>query len=316
MFQQLFDGHPDLMVYPTDLAILYAYFPEYTEHAYTRNERKDRLRTVVFRDWEQKRSTDGWRSNLPLEAYERRFFDRLEQNETNLAVIEDVLEQLVLAYRDTCVQTSNNGSYCVLKETSQEIYAERLLNAFPGSKFLHLVRDPRDNFGALKSGLTDRYGDFGDTAKTVMASMLYRYRTGIKLGKAHATHYDDRYSFIRFEDVTGDTERTMREITDFIDVAFHEQLLRPTVLGNPTGGNSFDDVEFTGVSTKHVGKWPDRITEEEAALIEGYFEEFMTEFDYDLQCPERERSRAAVEFYKWANYEYFYYDRFQDLPSP
>ena len=45
----------------------------------------------------------------------------------------------------------------VEKTTSSEFYATEIIKWFPNAKFIHLIRDPRDNFASLKSGWEERY---------------------------------------------------------------------------------------------------------------------------------------------------------------
>ena len=48
MLLNLLDGHPELCVYPTDITMLYAYFPTYEEGDFSPSEKKDRLDAVIF----------------------------------------------------------------------------------------------------------------------------------------------------------------------------------------------------------------------------------------------------------------------------
>ena len=53
MFHNLFDGHEELLVYPSDLNLLYAYFPIYISEKYSDEERLERLDTVLFKEFQQ-----------------------------------------------------------------------------------------------------------------------------------------------------------------------------------------------------------------------------------------------------------------------
>lgn len=54
MFLHLFDGHPELLTYPVDINILYAYFPHHVEKQGADDRLlRDRLRRVAVDDLHQ-----------------------------------------------------------------------------------------------------------------------------------------------------------------------------------------------------------------------------------------------------------------------
>jgi hypothetical protein len=86
-------------------------------------------------------------------------------------------------------------------------------------------------------------------------------------------------------------------------------------LGKPTKGNNFEDIVMTSVSTVNVGRWKARITETEAKIIEFYFKDLMAKYGYECEYDSNEQIDAASEFYKWANYKYYYFDHFANINS-
>ena len=61
MFSNLFDGHNDLIVYPSDLCLLYAYYPYYSNSSISNNKKLSRIIDVIHQDLD-----DNVKENLIL----------------------------------------------------------------------------------------------------------------------------------------------------------------------------------------------------------------------------------------------------------
>jgi hypothetical protein len=303
LLANLLDGHPQLAVYPIDLALLYAYFPEFVRAHSEPQERRARLAQVLFDDL-RRRVDQGC---LDIDALEQNFFAGLA--DVDLARPDALIARLMTAYR--AVSDGSARQYGIFKETSIEIYAAEMLGWFPDARFIHLVRDPRDNFAALAAGVDGYYGRMGEDHNRTLASLLNRVRTGFRMGRMNRAQFgDDRYLIVRFEDLATAPETAMRAVAAFLGIAFTPSLLAPTMLGRPTAGNAFDGVVSFEVNARNVERWRERISPEDAQVIEFHLADDMEAFGYRPVFAHREQGRAAAEFYKWQNYTYFYSDRF------
>ncbi len=314
LFLSLFDSHPQLCVYPIDALTLYAYFPVFTDGEYTKAERLARLEQVVCRYNRQLWEERGWADRFDWGAMWPAFRSRL--GACALGDIGDVLSAQLAAFRETSPADCGNARAMVVKETSIEIYANYLLNRFEGSRFLQLLRDPRDNYASLKSGLAARYGSFGDDEKSILMSLIHRYGLGMKLASVNRARFgEDRYRVLRFEDLVSEPRRVMTEVCAFLGVDFDDCLLRPSVMGKPTKGNNFENLDMSRISAINAGRWRERITDHEARIIEFHFGDMMEQYGYERAFDVDESAAAAGDFYKWANYRYFYSDHFQGIPE-
>ena len=66
-------------------------------------------------------------------------------------------------------------------------------------------------------------------------------------------------------------------------------------------------------SIGRVQQWVERISEDEAKIIEFHLGELMKQFSFDLNFAHNDSTIVAAEFYKWQNYNYFFSDRFKSL---
>jgi hypothetical protein len=302
LLNNLLDNHEQLIVYPTDLTVLYAYYPYYTENNYTSDEKKDRLNKVIF---ENLKSTETVSNKIDLVKFKDLFFEKIKEDFS----IKSVIEALFLTFCK--IVDYDHGDIVVGKETSIEIYAREIYEMFPNCKFIHIIRDPRDNYASLYSGLKKWYSNMGDTGNTLLHSLLERYGLGLKMIPFNQKSIgSDNYMTIRFEDLVLDTENMLKEICSFINISYDKSMLNPTILGEPTGGNSFENRFFTKVDNENVNNWKNRIDDFPAKVIEFHFKEYLINFDYNIAFPDTDTASAAIEFYKWSNYYYHYKERF------
>jgi len=303
----LFDDHPDLCVYPQDINVLYAYHPKFTRHAVSAAERKERLRTILFRELEA--SIAKWKpeDSFDIQRAERHFFDGID---------DDALDDptyVIGRFAATLNAVTGRDKPTLFKETSCEIYADMLLDRFPESKFIQILRDPRDNFAALRSGVANYYGKFGEDEARTLASLINRAGLGFKYAESNRQQFGpERYKIVRFEDLVEDAEAITRDLCDFLGIGFADSLLCPSYFGVPVSGNSHEGIRFKGVSKQNKGRWRERISEREAATIEFFLENQMEKWGYQSVFDIKEKSVASSEFYEFYNYNYFYFDRFAD----
>jgi hypothetical protein len=301
----LLDGHPQLAVYPIDLALLYAYFPAYIREHVTPQERRARLQRILFTDLAERVPA----RTIDIDALAGRFFAGLKDD--RLEDVGGLIARLMAAFQATAGHPIAQTRWGVFKETSIEIYAAEIVGWFPQARFIHLLRDPRDNFAALAAGVDKHYSRLGEDHNRTLASLLNRARIGLQMAQLNRARYGvDRYHLVRFEDLATAPEPTMRAIAAFLGIDFDPCMLKPSVLGVAAGGNAFDGVASFDVSARNVGRWRDRITPQDAQVIEFHLADEMKAFGYAAAYDRMEQARAAAEFYKWQNYEYFYGDRF------
>ncbi len=305
LLANLLDGHPQLAVYPVDLVLLYAYFPDFIRKHLDPAERRARLERVLFADLRQRLDN----ALLDADAVARSFFDGLSDDD--LTRVDVLIGRLMAAFQSAAGRSFEATRFGVFKETSIEIYAAEMLAWFPDARFVHLVRDPRDNFAALAAGVDGYYSRMGEDHNRTLASLLNRVRTGFLMAQNNRALFgDERYLTIRFEDLATDPEATMQAVARSLGIELTSSLLKPSTLGKPSGGNAFDGVATFDVNTRNVERWRDRIAVEDAQVIEFHLGEDMKKFGYRPAFNRREQASAAAEFYKWQNYTYFYSDRF------
>lgn len=307
MLLTLLEGHPELCVYPPDSGFFYAYFPKYDSSEYTNEDRVNRIIDFCYKNLEIEINNVDKKNELKF-PYQEMFSNFKRRTSKGNYTPKEMLLAMISAYYDVYSSKQENASYkrWVEKTTSSEIYANYIFKWFPKAKFIHLIRDPRDNYASLKSGWDSYYHKRSKDQRELMQSLIDRGKLGLKLAKYNKRRYgDDRYLVVKFETLTTKPQETMAQICEFLDIKYDNSLFRTSICGLPWRGNNFEGLEFLTASSVNVNRWRERITENEAKLIEFHFREIMKYFNYELVYDINECIDVAVEHYKWYNYAQF-----------
>lgn len=309
MLHRLFDGHPDINNYPVDLSLLYAYLPCQKANL-SCAQIKERINLVL-----RKATLEIRGKNIPFTDVVYNCEDFLEKfwsisTPSQLDNPEIVIRTIVRAW---CEYVGLDIELpFVLKETSQGIHAFRIIESGLPVKFINLIRDPRDNYAAIKSGISRYYAKIGEDEKTSLASVINRARMDLLVSSQLDERYPEKSLSIRFEDLTRDPSNTMKQISSFCGVSFRNSLLDPTLFGESFAGNSHRGEKFSGISDSNVGQWRSRISSFEAGVIEFWMSDVMDRWGYDVSLSKTEAAKHFAQFYDWYNCYYYYYDSFSE----
>jgi hypothetical protein len=307
MLINMLDNASDAIVYPDDSSFFYMYYPRFESDDYTKEEKVTRVSDIIIGDVlkrgvENLNIADEDKKSL-LDKVELLKGDvRAKLEEKNDFSYKVVLQVVMDSLREN-FYPNNNPKVWIEKTTSTELYALDMVKLFPNAKFVHITRDPRDNWASLKSGWKAKYKDVNDDPRRLLQSLLDRGKLGLEFAKYNQEVIGrDKYLVVRYEDFTSNPEHFMKIISSFIGIEYDENLLKPTTFGFEWEGNNFDGLKFKSASNKNVGRWKDRITEEEAMLIEFHCKDIMDYFDYKREFNIADTLNAAKEHYKWFNF--------------
>lgn len=305
VFHRLFDGHPDIYLYPADITVLYAYFPAFaTEFADNPAALRERLAKVLRKHMsplEEHTAKAGFGAEDFIQSVLEKLAD--DQLTSKKHVIRAIADTWVALY----YQTGENRPF-VFKETSQSLFFDEFARIFPGMKMISLVRDPRDNYAAILAGVKNYYAKMGEGEKASLASVINRARLDLMSARLNQSNDPERFMALRFEDLVANTEAEMKKVADFIEIPYRKSMTEPTSLGENYEGNSHDGAVFKGLVDKNVGRWPERISDEEAMIIEAWMGVEMSDWGYTPFFSPGKAQAALAEFYNWYNTRYFYHD--------
>lgn len=307
LVQSLLDGHPDLFVLPLELKFLqHANVPTLPPGNRARGGLPShrvpwkaadlppgRVLEEVLGNADPADFLAGRpvSRNLPLEAWSfdrelfRRRVERADRSSLR-SVFVDLAEAFHEAHRaggdpsdpasggeGPAAGTPPPTPRLVEKTPQQEEHARELARWFPEARFVHVLRNP--------------YAVVNAEARDKSVHRSRRHRVYRPLAKSlyfleRNRRHLDRYRVVRFEDVVLETESTMRELAEFLELPFRPSMLRPTIGGRPWGGNSRTvDGEFEGVDPRPVHAFRDQIAPLDVAVVNRYFGPMLERHGYE-----------------------------------
>lgn len=155
----------------------------------------------------------------------------------------DTTRQFMTNYFEVYAQKSGKARWG--EKTPNNIFCVRdIWKMFPGSKFIHVLRDPRD----VCLSLIQRRNFHPYVA-------VYRWIASINAAMSVDIHGSKDYFEVRYEDLVTDPENVVRAVCRFIGEEFEEGMLTDYF----EQGREFDDTGMdyaeSEITTRQVGKW-------------------------------------------------------------
>lgn len=156
-----------------------------------------------------------------------------------------------------------------------ERYADHLFAAYPATKIIHMVRDPRDRYEASLDLWPNGRGRAGGATA--------RWRYSMRLAERNLARYPDGYMVVRYEDLVTHTEEILRDVCRFLREPFYPEML--TMSGAPerrerlsanVGGGSSDDL----LSREFIGRFRGPVPRRELAFIQLHAGRLMRRYGY------------------------------------
>lgn len=163
-----------------------------------------------------------------------------------------------------------------IKIMNQITGIRRYQEVWPNAVFVHIIKDPRDNIaGLLKMGWgpTDIEKGAQQWVTAIMRSRRQMVENYIFLKE------------IRFEDLVLETEKTLKNLMDYLGEEFDPNMLRHeemphTFLDNRYGHPSGDQVDKP-VDASYIGRYKAKLTDNEVKRIEDMTEPYFEALGYE-----------------------------------
>lgn len=159
-----------------------------------------------------------------------------------------------------------------------EGYADEIFAAYPGSKMVHVIRDPRDRYEAsLALHPKGRARAGGATARWI-------YTT--KMAKRNLNLYPDRYMIVQYEKMVTEPEVTIREVCKFLGEEYFPVMV--TLKGAPefirkTPDDLTQNVAGTPVYLDFIGRYRNAIPEGEIEFMQVMVGKEIERYGYSLE---------------------------------
>jgi Sulfotransferase family len=193
---------------------------------------------------------------------------------------------------------NNNDKKLLIEKRplDNEMGAILLRDAFPDSKFLHIVRDPRTRYISSKmrrlyrpQRIFPRYThNFnGENFAKVISEISM---TSLMLAKLNKDVIGKDYEIVRFEDLLKNSEKEMKKVAGHLNIDFTENLLKQTSAGKKQVAMSSIDKAFssgiTDISDKRLKSFYKNTSYLERKILFLFTSEIAKHFNYDLETVE------------------------------
>lgn len=166
----------------------------------------------------------------------------------------------------------------VEKTPGHELCLDRILDAYPQARFVHVVRDPRSVAAAIVrlDRATEQPTDLVDVGLTIRRSF-----------EAAERSRGERYMVVRYEDLVADPAAVMRRVADFVGIDWSESLLTPTVGGvGATSNSAWSARKVTGeIEGRRLDLWREELDDPAAAVIAAATRSPARRHGYELPRP-------------------------------
>lgn len=198
LLRTLFDAHPNVAT-PVECAFIMNMSQKYSKLTYWTREH-----LLAFYDDLQKHiKFDTW--NIDLDKLKTDLL-KFEGENTFQTVCKLVYMNFISLFPKEEIKWIGD------KNPVYATYTPLLLRLFPESKFIHLVRDPRDNIISLKN--VDFEGPF-------TALLAYRWQHSVRKLYYIKKKYPEQFYTIRYEDLVREPEKYYREMCDFLSLPYY-----------------------------------------------------------------------------------------------
>lgn len=278
LLRSLLDGHPELFVIPieTHFFQLSNYWVDYRLRRALPPQRSVQEAKKAFTGMVERYNTTGdtMSDSDMVGRFDLAYFQReLEAYEP--ASQGELLAGYVRAIYAGIHQAALPQELRVVEKSVENAeFAPELKRIFPGSRFIHVIRCPYANLVSLRRH-TGRTG-----YPFLMPALSSLYNNTYHLQRNQRLLGD--YLVLKYEDLLQEPARYMKQVSEFLEIDYTDNLLQPTVCGCPWGGNSSRGITYEGIEPGNIDRWQSEINHLEIAYTNRYFKHLLEAYAYPV----------------------------------
>lgn len=200
LLRTLFDAHPNVIV-PPECQLIVNLYPKYGKIT---NWTKENLQNF-YHDLQSQWRFDVW----PLD--QNKLFRSLmacEGEQSFGTICKVVYHEYKSIFKHGMLLALGD------KNPGYTIYTDRLLKIFPEAKFIHIIRDYRDNFVSIRNV---------DFELPFISLTVSKWRYFVRKFRIASEKHPGTHLQIRYEDLVADPEKQFKGLCEFIGIPFSEK---------------------------------------------------------------------------------------------
>ena len=297
----LLDAHKDLIVFPTDLRLLYAYYPHYCKTKIPQKKKIQRLRKIIFDAF--KKEMKQKKISVPIDVFkwENFFFENL--NHKKLNDISYLLNHFIKSFQKFM---NKEFKAIVLKETNLEINYFLLKKIFKNFKILRIQRDPRGSISSVKSGFKSHYSKIGDHFEISMLSDILRELIKFEILK---NINDKRIYTIKYENLVNRKDYTINKICKFLKIKKNTSLFYQSKFAYKYTYKNFLNQKIFDFDKSRLYAWKKILSKNEIIILENLLKKILDKYKYKINF-KNSKLDSLSKFYNGFNSKLFYKNKF------
>tara|TARA_X000000950_G_C13765462_1_gene598660 strand:+ start:135 stop:1097 length:963 start_codon:yes stop_codon:yes gene_type:complete len=297
----LLDAHKDLIVFPTDLRLLYAYYPHYCKPKIPPKKKIQRLRKIIFDAF--KKEMKQKKISVPIDVFkwENFFFENL--NHKKLNDISYLLNHFIKSFQKFM---NKEFKAIVLKETNLEINYFLLKKIFKNFKILRIQRDPRGSISSVKSGFKSHYSKIGDHFEISMLSDILRELIKFEILE---NINDKRIYTIKYENLVNRKDDTINKICKFLKIKKSSSLFYQSKFAYKYTYKNFLNQKIFDFDKSRLYAWKKILSKNEIIILENLLKKILDKYKYKINF-KNSKLDSLSKFYNEFNSKLFYKDKF------
>lgn len=297
----LFDNNHDCMTIPGDNGFFYLYYP-YLINESLENKKKglNECNKKILNEINKLKINKIKRKKL-IKNYNTfiKYTKTIKKNYDFSKILK------LRAYYFAKAFNKLNRKIWIEKTSSTEIYALEIKKKFKNAKFIHIIRDPRDNWASLKSGWKSRYNINSKNLNHLMFSLIFRVYNSLKFADLNQKVIGSKnYLVIKYESLIKSPKKELKKIQKFLSIKNNLDL-KTTFLGDEWNSNNFIGKKKTELSKININKYKKICSKDEIKNLEFYFYNFLKKYKYKINYKEESSINSASGFYKKINKVFF-----------
>lgn len=277
LLRSLLDNHPELFVVPIEMHFFkyVGYWVDYTmQRSWPQKLTMQEKCQILIKNLDCRNQNDNPYSDSVIpDVFDIEAFTTClkQQNpQTDIELFCTYIRALYYSLQGDDLPASIRP---VEKSVENAEYAILLKQLFPNCKLIHIVRNPYSTLVSIRKSKTlAGFPYLGSIIQSLQNSYYHLYKNQMII---------DDYFVIQYEDLLISTHDSMQSVANFLNIAFDEGLLQPTLLGRDWRGNSTSNQSFNQVSLAPLQKWKADITPLEVHLVNHFFVPILSQFSYD-----------------------------------
>jgi len=219
-----------------------------------------------------------------IDIHQQEYFSRKNSN--------TIIEAVYSVYDQYAAQKGKTHWFS--KEARPYDYLQDIRTQFPDTKFLYLIRDPRDVAASIKKMFTN------DSHVYFISKMWFEEQEKIhqQLGLLGSNLLT-----IRYEDLISKSEATVSHICRFMEVEFEDEMLQSFHANNTTAEKEIPIFKHlnNGVLSSNSGKYLKTLRRSEIEIIESNTAKYLQKYNYDVHSKTLKEISFQKPFYKVLN---------------